>query len=209
MLDYYEQRQPEYEAIYAKPERQQDLRWLEDQLLLLTADKSVLEIACGTGYWTKKIAATAREVTATDASEALVNTTQLNCKHSNVTTKVMDAFSISAGENYNCVLGGFFISHVLIEQQQQFMTGIAHAMRGNTKLVFFDNRYVEGSSTPVARTDNQGNQYQTRKLSDGSKHEVLKNFLTASQLKQLLEICCRNVCIQESKYFWLATGQLR
>jgi len=48
--------------------------------------------------------------------------------------------------------------------------------------VFFDNRYVEGSSTPISRRDAQGNTYQARKLDNGSAHEVLKNFPTEREL---------------------------
>ena len=45
-----------------------------------------------------------------------------------------------------------------------------------------DNQYVLGSSTPISRTDAEGNTYQTRPLKDGSSHEVLKNFPTHAQL---------------------------
>ena len=44
MQTYYEKRQPEYEAIYAKPERQADLQWMRDQLSAMVAGKRVLEL---------------------------------------------------------------------------------------------------------------------------------------------------------------------
>ena len=65
MLDYYEQRQPEYEAIYARPERQQDLAWLEREIVQRVSGRRVLEIACGTGYWTRRIAPAVLSVVAT------------------------------------------------------------------------------------------------------------------------------------------------
>ena len=34
--------------------------------------------------------------------------------------------------------------------------------------LFIDNRYVEGSSTPIARRDAEGNTYQRPSLDDGS-----------------------------------------
>ena len=37
-----------------------------------------------------------------------------------------------------------------------------------------DNRYVEGSSTPIIRRDRFGNTYQERVLRDGTRHEVLR-----------------------------------
>jgi hypothetical protein len=48
-----------------------------------------------------------------------------------------------------------------------------------------DNRYVEGSSTPVTERDAEGNGYQSRKLADGSTHLVLKNFPTEAELRSL------------------------
>jgi hypothetical protein len=43
-------------------------------------------------------------------------------------------------------------------------------------VVFLDNRFVPGSSTPIAESDAEGNTYQVRTLADGSTHRVLKNF---------------------------------
>ena len=52
-------------------------------------------------------------------------------------------------------------------------------------MVFFDNCYVEGSSTPLSRTDAAGNTYQSRRLDDGSTHEVLKNFPAKKALVEM------------------------
>ena len=43
-------------------------------------------------------------------------------------------------------------------------------------MVYLDNRYVEGNSTPIAWRDEQGNSFQDRALPDGSHHRVLKNY---------------------------------
>ncbi|MBK7443258.1 MAG: hypothetical protein IPI65_17635 [Bacteroidetes bacterium] len=59
---YYKDRAEEYEKIYSKPERQEDLKSAATILQEIFADKQVLEIACGTGYWTEKIAVTATSI---------------------------------------------------------------------------------------------------------------------------------------------------
>ena len=69
---YYAQRAAEYERIYAKPERQADLAALKAQIGKLVAGKRVLELACGTGYWTEVIAASAAQVTALDVNEEVL-----------------------------------------------------------------------------------------------------------------------------------------
>ena len=68
MQGYYAARAPEYDAIYRKPERQTDLRAIEQWLPARFDGARVLEIACGTGYWTQFIASVARHVTALDAA---------------------------------------------------------------------------------------------------------------------------------------------
>ena len=63
---YYAARANEYERIYYKPERQTDLARLRELIPAYFAGRRVLEIACGTGYWTQFIAQRALKVTATD-----------------------------------------------------------------------------------------------------------------------------------------------
>ncbi len=53
MTDYYAKRASEYERIYQKPERQEDLRQLQATVAGSFVGLDLLEIACGTGYWTQ------------------------------------------------------------------------------------------------------------------------------------------------------------
>ena len=50
LVDYYSRRAREYERIYHKPERQDDLGALRRLVAERLVDRDVLEIACGTGY---------------------------------------------------------------------------------------------------------------------------------------------------------------
>jgi protein-L-isoaspartate O-methyltransferase len=209
MLKYYEQRQPEYEAIYAKPERQEDLAWLEGQLSDLVKGRSVLEIACGTGYWTRRIASFAASVHATDVSAQLAASALASCHGTNVTSGTLDAYTIPVSLEYDCVVAGFLYSHVPTEKQHPFMAGISKALKQGCRVVIFDNRYVKGSSTPVSRRELTGDTFQRRRLADGSSHEVLKNFPTADQVYSVFKKYCGSVLVQESQYFWLASGVLR
>ncbi len=68
MIEYYSRRAREYERIYHKPERQEDLAKLRDRIGRYFTGADVLEIACGTGYWTEVIAPHARTILATDVS---------------------------------------------------------------------------------------------------------------------------------------------
>ena len=67
MQDYYAARALEYDQVYLKPERQADLRQMEAWVSECFAGNHVLELACGTGHWTRFIAQTASQLLATDA----------------------------------------------------------------------------------------------------------------------------------------------
>mgnify|MGYP000573613290 CR=1 FL=1 len=66
MAAYYAQRAAYYERVYFKPERQTDLRAMEAWIGQPFAGRSVLEVACGTGWWTPHAARDARHWLATD-----------------------------------------------------------------------------------------------------------------------------------------------
>ena len=70
-------------------------------------------------------------------------------------------------------------------------------------IVALDNRYVEGSSTPMSHSDGEGNTYQRRRLSDGSEHTVLKNFPTEAQLREDLAGRAKDFQLTELEYYWL------
>jgi len=53
---YYSNRASEYERVYDKPERQHELEWLRQRVPEILRGRRVLEVACGTGYWTQFIA---------------------------------------------------------------------------------------------------------------------------------------------------------
>ena len=73
----------------------------------------------------------------------------------------------------------------------------------------FDNCNVDGDSTPIARTDLDGNTYQIRRLPDGSRHEVIKNYPTDSTLRKKLTQHARDIRIIRNTTFWILTCVLR
>ncbi|HOQ75333.1 MAG TPA: methyltransferase domain-containing protein [Thermoclostridium sp.] len=71
MKEYYSKRAQEYEKIYHRddPVRHAELAEISRLMQELFFRLDVLEVACGTGYWTERIARSARSVTAVDISE--------------------------------------------------------------------------------------------------------------------------------------------
>ena len=210
MQAYYAQRAREYERIYDKPERQADLARLRADIPSLFEGETVLEIACGTGYWTPLIAARAKSVLALDyALETLEIARRKTYPKHNVDFLQGDAYDLPAWpEKFSACYAGFWWSHIPVERIDFFLTGLHARLAPGARVAFMDNRYVEGSSTPLARRDAAGNTYQERRLVDGSRHEVLKNFPAEADLEARLGRTATEVRVVLYQYYWLATYRI-
>ena len=183
MLDYYTQRLSEYEAIYAKPERQTDLKQLVAHLQADVQGCSVLELACGTGWWTERLAKHASHWKATDADIHALDIVKSKDIQSLSSTQTLNAYEPQTLTPFDCVFAAHWFSHLKISERATFFKAASKCLKPGGRLLMLDNKYVSGSSTPLSRTDAEGNTYQSRPLKDGSTHEVLKNFPTHAQLQ--------------------------
>ncbi|MGQ0528698.1 MAG: methyltransferase domain-containing protein, partial [Panacagrimonas sp.] len=148
MLDYYAQRAGEYEQIYGKPERQADLNVLRSHLIEQVRGQRVLELACGTAYWTEVMSQSAEFVLATDLSpEVLEVAMAKNLPPTTVAFAQADAWNVPrfAGE-FSLAFAGFWWSHVPLQSLDGFLGSLRLSLGGGTRAVFIDNRYVHGSS---------------------------------------------------------------
>ena len=206
LADYYARRAAEYERIYAKPERQADLAALRARIGGLFAGRKVLELACGTGYWTDVIAGSAAQVTALDLNEEVLAIARSKPNASRVSFVRGSAYAIPPqGRIHDALFAGFWWSHVPLEKLDAFVKELPSKLKPGALIAFLDNRYVEGSSTPLSRKDESGNTYQTRKLDDGSAHEVLKNFPGESELIQRASRHGWGAHVDLLEHFWLLT----
>ena len=207
---YYAQRAAEYEKIYHKPERQADLARMRKDIPALFKGARVLEIACGTGYWTPLIAEQAESVLALDYNEeTLAIARTKNYPKANVRLQQGDAYALPAWpRKFSACYAGFWWSHVPLGKLDGFLQGLQSRLEPGAIVAFMDNTYAEGSSTPVSRRDAQGNTYQQRRLADGSSHEVLKNFPSAQQMRQRLGRFGTDVELTEYEYYWVATYRI-
>ena len=202
---YYARRAAEYESIYDKPERQADLARMRKDIPALFKGKRVLEIACGTGWWTPLIAAQAESVLALDYNEETLEIARAKkYPKGNVQFRQGDAYALPAG-SFNACYAGFWWSHIPLQRIDAFLAGLARVLEPGATVAFMDNRYVEGSSTPLSRKDAYGNTYQSRRLADGSSHEVLKNFPSRQELEARLGT---SLGYTEYEYYWIATYRI-
>jgi demethylmenaquinone methyltransferase/2-methoxy-6-polyprenyl-1,4-benzoquinol methylase len=204
LSEYYAARAREYDRVYDKPERQADLRAIEAWLPAWFEGRRVLELACGTGWWTRLIASAAAHVTATDAvAEPLAIARERLRARANVSFATADAYAPPrADPPFDAVFAGFWLSHVPRARWRAFMGGLHAAVDAHATVVFIDNRYVAGSSTPIALRDAAGDTWQDRQLSDGRLHRVLKNFPDESELRALAAPYARSVHVAQWPHYW-------
>ena len=208
---YYSKRAREYEKIYEKPERQHELEWLQERVPKLYRGRTVLEVACGTGYWSQYIARSAKKLYACDINEPVLEI----AREKPIPAGRAEFFNANAitleGVPAGCdaAFAGFWWSHVPRSGLTQFVANLARKLAPGSLVGILDNQFAEGSSTPISRRDAEGNTYQMRGLANGEQYEVLKNFPTAGELREAVRPVAREAHLETLRYYWLLVFTLK
>jgi demethylmenaquinone methyltransferase/2-methoxy-6-polyprenyl-1,4-benzoquinol methylase len=201
---YYAARASEYEKIYERPDRQQDLRTLEQWLPPRFAGKRVLEVAIGTGYWTRFFAPVVSELVGVDCAAETLQIARSRVDSANVKFVLGDAYHLPAElAPFAASFAGFWFSHVPRRRQREFLEGLARVMAPGARVVLLDNFYVPGKSSEITETDAEGNTFQARALEDGSIHRVLKNFPDEAELTRLIDGLGQEAAYHRFGYYWV------
>lgn len=205
MLDYYKRRAAYYERVYHLPERQTDLRAMEASLAAPFAGRRVLEIACGTGWWTPHAARDALRWLATDANPETMAVARAKALPAAVEFRQVDAYTLDGlgDESFDAAFAGCWWSHVPLQALPGWLATLHARLEPGARVVMLDNSFVQTSSTPLTRRDEAGNTYQDRVLDDGSVHEVLKNFPTADEAFAVLGPRAREPRWTAYEHYWL------
>jgi SAM-dependent methyltransferase len=210
MRDYYAQRARSYERIYHKPERQADLRAMEAALTAPFAGRRVLEVACGTGWWTPHGAREATSWLATDLNPETIAIARCKALPRCVRFATVDAYTLEGLEDqrFDGAFAGFWWSHVPLARLPGWIALLHSKLDAGARVVLLDNRFVAGSSTPIAQRDADGNTYQQRTLDDGSVHDVLKNFPEREAALAAIGARARAPVWTEHAHYWVLSYTL-
>lgn len=92
------------------------LRWKRRVRMLtshLRPGMGVLEIGCGTAYFTRELAGTGAAITAVDISRELLEAARASCPAQNVTFEIQNAYEMSfAGASFDSVVGSSVLHHL-------------------------------------------------------------------------------------------------
>lgn len=146
-------------------------------------------------------------VTATDInSKVLEIAKQKTYPRQNVTFDVANIYALpEPKQSFDTGFGGFIWSHIPLSRLPGFLASFHQYVGKGSKIVFIDNRYVAGSSTPLSTWDNEGNTFQERQLESGESYVVLKNFPSEKELRTTLGNTAHDIQITFLTYHWILT----
>lgn len=210
MAAYYAQRATIYERVYFKPERQVDLRAMEAWLPAQFSGRRVLEVACGTGWWTLHGARNAKAWLATDLSPETMDMARQKALPACVRLATADAYTLAELERqtFDAAFTGCWWSHVPLARLPAWLALLHTRLEPGARVVMLDNSFVQSSNHPITHSDADGNTYQTRTLDDGSVHEVLKNFPTREQAFAPLGPRAQDPQWTEYGHYWVLSYRL-
>jgi DNA-binding transcriptional MerR regulator len=206
MEKYYSDRAMEYEKIYNRNDsvRQEEQEEIKEKIREVFINKSVLEVASGTGYWTEIISQVATKLTAIDISEeTLIEARKKNLEFRNVDFKIADSYRLDKiqGE-FNAGCANFWFSHIPKSRIEEFMEGF-HKRLGKGSVVFIaDNVYVCGIGGELISKHGEVDTYKIRELSNGEKYEILKNYYTEDELKTIFRKYTNDLQVKIGSCFW-------
>jgi demethylmenaquinone methyltransferase/2-methoxy-6-polyprenyl-1,4-benzoquinol methylase len=181
-VDYYRRRAGEYDATAYG-----DIAAARVRVARLVAEMrpagSVLEIACGTGLWTEALAGWADTVTAIDAAPEAVAIARERVRAASVSFEVADVFAWDPGTRFDVIFFSAWLSHVPMNRFEQFWQSLEGLLIEDGRVLFIDEHVDECEKEAyVAGCD----EVVERRLRDGSRFRVIKNFVDPEGLERRL-----------------------
>lgn len=196
-IAYYRARAPEYDEWFLRLGRYDrgeahrrtwfaEVAQVEAALREARPRGRVLELACGTGLWTRRLAELGAQVTAVDASPEVLRINQQRVASARVRYVQADLFDWTPGEVFDFVFFGFWLSHVPPDRFEAFWEMVQAALGPGGSLFFVDN----ANDPRIAARDHrlpEGDDFvMDRSLNDGRRFRVVKVFYDPPALERRL-----------------------
>jgi demethylmenaquinone methyltransferase/2-methoxy-6-polyprenyl-1,4-benzoquinol methylase len=199
-VDYYRARAGEYDEWWFRTGRydrgpELNARWrrevaaVEEALATwLTARRpdSVLELACGTGLFTRHLAPRVGRLTAVDASPEVIAINRSRVAAPNVEYVEADLFDWGAARRYDAVFFSFWLSHVPGDRFPRFWSTVAAALAPRGAAYLVDSAFDASSMAKDHPLPNRATGLVTRKLNDGREFRIVKVFYRPEDLEAKL-----------------------
>lgn len=188
MVNYYKDRAKEYEQVYEwrDPDRQKEQDYLAEELQNAFKNLDLIDIGCGTGYWTQRISLTAKRITGIDINKSVLEiaeTKQYSCPTEFL---LMDAYKLDfPNKKFDGALASFWLSHVRREVVDNWIEDLHKILNDGATVFIVDNTYIEGVGGRLVQKNGDPNTYKIRTLNDGSQHTIVKNYYSKSELVEI------------------------
>ncbi|HET7460114.1 MAG TPA: class I SAM-dependent methyltransferase [Longimicrobium sp.] len=142
----------------------------------------VLELACGTGWWTEQLVRWADEITAVDASSEVLELNRIRVGDEKVRRVQADLFQWTPEPAaYDVVFFSFWLSHVPPERFGDFWEMVRGALKPGGRAFFVDSlRTVDSTAKDHVLPDDDV--VLERKLNDGRRFNIYKVFYHPADL---------------------------
>lgn len=205
-LKYYRDRAPEYEQIYYRPEpeRRREIDDEANRLKGYVRDCSVLEWACGTGYWTRIMAETASHIIAFDFWMEMIAQARKKKYRSPVAflQADMEYLPLKAAV-FDFLAVGFWFSHQPCQEYERFFERLKYPLKKDGRIWMIDNNPpAEGLQKTSPGCDKFGNNLKERFLDNGREYIIIKNYFEEMQLRDIFTPAFKIERLVFGKYYW-------
>jgi len=183
VIQYYAARAPVYDesAGYTDQEAEKLRVPIKARYQEIFRSRNVLEIACGTGYWTKVVGEVAKSVLAIDINPSLISIAEDRCKHlPEVHFLITDAYTLqNVAAGFDAALGIWWWSHIPRAYIQIFLAALRGKLAPGAVVLFVDQLPYDGY---IREQNAEGNTLEQRILPDGRSFMIVKNFPTEQEV---------------------------
>jgi len=149
------------------------------------------------------VTATARLVTAVDASPEMIAINRAKVASDRVSYVLADLFTWRPVRTYDAVVCGFWLSHILPDRLDAFLAMVATALRPDGVVFFVDGRREPTSTTADHHMPGADDQVMTRRLNDGRAFRIVKVFYDPAALAARCVAAGLDVTVRETPTYFL------
>jgi len=215
-IAYYRARAPEYDAWWFRTGRfdrgagdnaawRADVALAEaavDDMLAKAKPSNVLELACGTGLFTHRLAPRVDSVTAVDASPEVIAINRGRVGAPNVRYVEADLFAFEPPMRYECVFMSFWLSHVPATRFESFFGMVAEALAPGATAYVIDSAHEPTSTARDHPEPSRDSGVVLRKLDDGRAFRIVKVFWEPDTLaRRVAALGWRSDLARTPRYF--------
>jgi len=205
VAEYYRLQAKDYHNKYYNGDYQSDTAGKPEIELLRNTFRGldVLEIACGTGFWTEIAATSANSVVATDVNSLMIKEAGQRLSHlKNVSFKVADAYNIARLKGrFNGLFTVLFWCHIPRQRIREVIMSLNKLLEPGSPVVVIDQ--MHDSDLRKHKSDIHGNKLAQRRASNRN-FTVIKNIPDEAQMLDDLKNISSDVkySINNSSGYW-------